>query len=253
MATKTYLHALNVGIVDGDKQHRIDLERMRLAADQQENWQADAVGKAFFRPGFGKVAETAGAARGRCIPFVAGPTDSFVLELTDLKLRVIDCDNNSVVGSTFNSGGINVTNPGFTAVGGGWTLNTAAGQTSVMNNRLELQARAHGADAHARQSLAVDGVVLQPLTEYICRIIVERGPVGLRIGSTDGSSELLPFGQEMTLRTGTHYIAFTTLALASTVYIRLVTTAPVSRRVTSFNIEPGTFGNPDFTMELPTP
>ena len=90
MATKTYLHALNVGIVDGDKQHRIDLERMRLAADQQENWQADAVGKAFFRPGFGKVAETAGAARGRCIPFVAGPTDSFVLELTYLKLRVID-------------------------------------------------------------------------------------------------------------------------------------------------------------------
>lgn len=253
MATKTYLHALNVGIVDGDKQHRIDLERMRLAADQQENWQADAVGKAFFRPGFGKVAETAGAARGRCIPFVAGPTDSFVLELTDLKLRVIDCDNNSVVGSTFNSGGINVTNPGFTAVGGGWTLNTAAGQTSVMNNRLELQARAHGADAHARQSLAVDGVVLQPLTEYICRIIVERGPVGLRIGSTDGSSELLPFGQEMTLRTGTHYIAFVSGAAASTVYIRLVTTAPVSRRVTSFNIEPGTFGNPDFTMELPTP
>ena len=253
MATKTYLHALNVGIVDGDKQHRIDLERMRLAADQQENWQADAVGKAFFRPGFGNVAETVDGARGRCLPFVAGPTDSFVLELTDQKLRVIDCDDNSVVGSTFDSGGANVTNPGFTSGGGGWTLNTASGQTSVMNNRLELKARAHGADAHGKQSLAVNGAVLQPLTEYVCRIIVERGPVGLRIGTSDGSSELLPFGQEMTLRTGTHYIAFTTGALASTVYFRLVSTAPVNRYVTSFNIEPGTFSDPTFTMELPTP
>lgn len=253
MATKTYLHALNVGIVDGDKQHRIDLERMRLAADQQENWQADAVGKAFFRPGTGMVARTSGGGQARGIPFVAGPTDSFVLELTHQALRVVDCDTNTIVGTTFTSGGANVVNPGFTAAGAGWTLNTAAGQTTVLNNQLELKARAHGADAHAKQSLAVDGVVLQPLTEYVCRIIVARGPVGLRIGTADGGTDLLPFGQEMTLRSGTHYITFTSGAAASTVHIRLITSAAVLRIVSSFNLEPGTFADPDFTMVLPAP
>lgn len=235
--TRTYLHALNIGVVDRDKTHRVDIERMRLAAEIQENLMADAVGKGFFRPGFGYKGTTKSNNAAKPIPFIAGVNDSFGLEFTDSVLRVLDTDTD-----TFVTHRNNATTPGaFT----GWTMASTAGQTSAaVSGKLELSARARGGLALSKKQVTlVDG------NETAVKIVVERGPVQLRIGSADGLADYLPDDQETTLRTGTHIIAFTPNAFPGSYWIQFSSTRSPKVIVSSVV---GT-GDGTTPMELPTP
>jgi len=197
---KAYYHALNVGQVDRDKLHRVDLERLRLAAEVQENLICDAVGKAFLRPGFGHMAATNGGARSRLVEFDAGAQAIYMLELTSLGMRVWD-DDDLVSRPAVTTA---ITNGDFSS-GVGWTLGTDAGTTvTVTGGALKLQSQAQGnVRAWAKQEVTVSGGNVS--VEHGLRITVYRGPVQFRVGSTDGGQEYI---KETTLRTGYHSIAF---------------------------------------------
>lgn len=235
MAIKVYHHSLNVGVFDVDKLHRVDLERMRLAAEIQENLLCDAIGKAFPRPGT-KYCATCdnGTTRVEPIPFIAGTEDAFILEMSDLTVRVLDCDTDTMV--TRNA--VSDTVGAFAT----WTTATMSGQTSsTAGSKLTLSARGKGASASGTVSVAAGSLG----TERALRIVVERGPVRFRLGSTSGGVDLLPNTQEQILRTGYHSIAFT--PAATPYYIQILNDEPINRIVSSVSIEAAG------VMELPTP
>lgn len=190
-------HALNVGVVDTDKLHRVDLLRMRLAAEIQTNLMTTAVGRAFFRPGT-EYLETIDEAR--LESFIAGVSSSFILVLGDETLQIVDGDTDALV--TRPAVTASVTNGDFSS-GTGWTLASSAGQTSsISGGKLTLSARAHGGKASCTRSVTVN----ETGVEHALRIVVDRGPVTFRCGSSSGLDDYIA---ETTLRTGTHSLAFT--------------------------------------------
>lgn len=194
-----YNHALNQGIIDKKFLHRTDLLKMRLSAEVQRNLLPSSVGPATFRPGFEHLESTKGNNRMYPIPFEAGDDAAYLLELTDGFLRVWDPATDlpitrPTVSSTITSGDFSAST--------GWTLNTAAGQTSAISGGLlALSARGNGATAFARQQVAT----ATPGILHAVRIHVARGPVVFRIGSTSGDDDYVA---ETALQAGFHSLAF---------------------------------------------
>lgn len=236
MALKVLHHALNVGVVDANKLHRVDLTRMRLAAADQTNFLCDAVGRAFGRPGTKYLGATKASNQARLLPFIGGQSAAYLLEMTDAALRVWSGDalvTRAAVATT-------VTNGDFSSATG-WTLAASAGQSSTISGgKLTLKARAHGGKASAKRTVTIAGG--DQNVEHAFRIVVDRGPVTFRCGSSDGGDEYIG---ESELRTGEHSLAFT--PTGGTVYIQFTTSAPVDRIVDSIAIEAAG------AMELPTP
>lgn len=190
-------HALNVGVVDEDKLHRVDLERMRLAAQQQTNWQCDTVGKMYLRPGTHYVATTSLGKKAKLINFIAAQSAAYVLELTDGVMRVMFNDillQRPVVNCTVQSG----TFAGST----GWTFSANAGQTSqITGGTLQLSCRGRGSMASAKQTVTT----ATPGVEHALRIVIPGGDVVFQVGTANGLDDLVPI---TTLSKGTHSIAF---------------------------------------------
>lgn len=220
-------HAFNIGVVDSDKLHRVDLERMRLAAERQTNFLCDSIGKAYGRPGFGHIDDLPGATRP--IAFVAGSTDAAMLLLSDLAMRVYDQASNTIV--TRASVSTTITNGDFSSATG-WTLAATSGQTSAISGgKLTMSARAHGAKASCKRTASVAAGADQA-AEHGLRIIVDRGPVIFKLGTTDGGDDLIG---TTSLKTGEHSLAFT--PGAATIYLEFQTEAQADRIVDSVQIE----------------
>lgn len=225
-STKAYHHTLNTGVVDSDKLHRVDLERLRLATADQTNLLCNVVGKGFVRPGFGYLSANKSSGKARLIPFVAGQTAAFVLEMTDLFMRVRKGSTDALVTRAAVTAAVS---SGDFSASTGWSLASSSGQTSAISGgELQLSARAHGAEAFATQTLTINEIG----TEHALNIVVTRGPVTFRLGSTSGGGEYIG---ETTLRTGTHSLAFT--PTGGSAYIRFSSTASPVKKVTSCTVE----------------
>lgn len=229
-------HALNVGVIDANKLHRVDLERMRLGAETQTNLIPTTVGPAFFRPGFEFLKATKGSARAYLLPFIAGGDDAYVLELTDSFLKVWDPDTAQPISRPTVASSI--TNGTF-ASSTGWTLASTSGQSStIAGNELKLTATAKGGKAIGKQTVATtSGGILHAL-----RILISVGPVVFRCGSTDGDDDLVA---ETELHTGWHSLAF--VPAGSNFYIQFSNTRRMQKKVASVGVEAA--GD----MQLPTP
>lgn len=194
----TYLQAYNVGVQDKKHLPRVDLERMRLAAETQTNLLPLTSGPAFMRPGLEYLSTTASNAICRVKEFVFGATDAALMEFSDQLMRVRVNDvlvTRPAVTATVTSGDFSAST--------GWTLTATSGATSTISGGyLNLTALARGSKASATQTVTVNEIG----TEHALRIVIERGPVTLRVGSTSGGDEYI---NETTLRTGTHSLAFT--------------------------------------------
>jgi hypothetical protein len=226
--------SLNIGVVDKGNLHRTDLERMRLTAETQTNLMATVVGKAFMRPGTEYLSDTKDENECWLFPFIAGVTDSFLLEMTANVLRVRDSDTDILV--TRPSVTSTVTSGDFSSATG-WTLASASGQTSqVTGGELQLSARAHGAKANCKQQVTTSSAS----TEHALRIVVTRGPITFRCGSTDGGDEYIA---ETELKNGEHSLAFTP---TGSYWVQFSTIAQVIRKVSSITVESAG------VMELPT-
>ncbi|KRB22676.1 hypothetical protein [Mesorhizobium sp. Root172] len=220
----TYLHALNVGVQDKKHLPRVDLERMRLAAETQTNLIPLTSGPAFMRPGLQFLTTTASNNVCRLKEFVFGATDAALLEFTDQAFRVKVND-------------VLVTRPAVTAVVAtgdfssdtNWTKTATAGATvTISGGYLNLTALARGSRASASQTVTVNEIG----TEHALRIVIERGPVTLRVGSTSGGDEYI---NETILRTGTHSLAFT--PSGASFYILFQSEDRNLKRVDSITIE----------------
>lgn len=217
-------HALNVGVVDKKHLARVDLERMRLAAEIQTNILPLTTGPAFGRPGLEYISTTDTNDVCRVKEFVFGATDALLMEFTDLLFRARVDDvlvtrpavTAAVATSTFGSD----TN---------WTKTATSGATvTISGGYLNLTAAARGSRASATQTVAVN----EAGVEHALRIVVERGPVKLRVGSSSGGDEYI---NETTLRTGTHSLAFT--PSAGSFYIEFFSKFQTLKRVDSCAVE----------------
>lgn len=217
-------HAFNVGQVDKKHLPRVDLERLRLAAEEQTNILALTTGPGFMRPGLEYIGSTHSNNVGRLKDFVFSATDAVLLEFTDELFRVWVDDElvtRPAVTAAFTNGDF-----GSSA---GWTLTATSGATSsIAAGLLLLTALARGSKASATQTVAVN----EQGVEHALRIEVSRGPVTLRVGSSSGGDQYI---SETILRTGTHSLAFT--PTTSNFYFSLHSERRTTKIVTSVAVE----------------
>lgn len=229
----TYLHALNVGVQDKTALARVDLERMRLAAEQQTNFMAQAVGPGFMRPGTEYLTGTKLNRECRLKEFVFGATDAAMFEFTTAVLRVL-VDDEVITRPAVTS---TVTNGDFSSAVGWTTTGVGGGTATISGGQLVLNANNIEGIAQCSRSVTTS----TPDIEHALRIVVTRGPVTFRCGSTSGGDEYIA---ETVLPTGEHSLAFTP---TGTYYVAFSSKARINRIVDSIQVEAAG------VMELPTP
>jgi hypothetical protein len=194
--------AFNRGLVSRLGLARVDLEkRVALSAEIQTNFMPRTLGSMMLRPGFGYTGGTLNDDIAVHIPFVFAFDDTAIIELTDQKMRVKI--NETVI--TRPSVASQVTNGTFGTNITGWTDADESGAVSTWASGGYAQLT--GTDFNAailRQQVTV-GAADQNI-EHALRLVIARGPVTLRVGSTSGGDEYI---SEASLNTGTHSLAFT--------------------------------------------
>jgi hypothetical protein len=235
MATESQSHwTFNRGIISPLAGARMDLERLRVAASQMTNWMPRVLGPMMLRPGWGYINTTRSNAAAVGIPFVFSSTDVAEIELTAGYLRVL-IDDVLVTRPTVTAA---VTNGTFTSNVTSWTDNDEAGATSAWLTGGYLSLIGTGANAAIRdQQVTVNEVNV----EHALRIVVARGPVTLRVGSTSGEDDYV---SETALGTGTHSLAFTP---TGNFFIRFLNRRKAASLVDSVAVEAAG------VMDLPTP
>ena len=116
------LHSLAAGEVSSAALARVDQERLRLAAEVQENLFPHVIGKAMARPGTTHLGTSASNAKARYLPFIRSPNDTALIELTASLMRVWIADalmSRSAVTST-------VANSGFATASATVTISNAS-------------------------------------------------------------------------------------------------------------------------------
>lgn len=214
---------------------RIDLENMPFFSEVQTNWIPRILGSMSLRPGWGFLDTTKSNNKAVHIPFIFSNTDTAIIEITDLfaRFRVNETVISRVSVSTAVSNGDfgSATN---------WADADEAGATSTITGG-QLLLVGDGYHAAIRtQTLTISGG--DQNKEQALRIIVSKGLVTFRLGSTSGGDEYI---SETVLGVGTHSLAFT--PTGGSAYIKLSSTAKSSSIVDDINIEAAG------VLTLPTP
>jgi hypothetical protein len=230
------LFALNRGVVDRRGLARMDVKRLAMAAETQTNWVPRVLGSMMLRPGLQYIGATASNAAARYLRFVFSTEDAALIELTNELLRVWIDDalltrpsvTSAIANGTFDT---NLTS---------WTDSDEAGATSQWATGGYMQLTGNGtARAIRQQQVTVAGANIS--VEHAVRVVIRRGPVQIRIGSTSGGDEYIT---ETTLLTGTHSLSFTP---TSDFYIRFFSSLTRSVYVDSATVEAAG------VVTLPTP
>lgn len=237
MATqRPALHAFNRGIVSPRALGRVDLERMRLSAEEQNNWMPRSLGPMSLRPGLQYKLSTRSDASAIIIPFIYSTTQTALIEVTGSYIRPLISE--SVI--TRASVSTAVTNGDFSS-GTGWTITTSGGSTgAVSGGKLTMTCLPIDSSVVTSRTVTVAGG--DQNVEHAFRIVVDQGPVVFRAGSTSGGDEYVT---QTTLGTGTHSLTFT--PSGANVYIELESRVQWPTIVDSITIEGSG------TMTLPGP
>lgn len=233
--------AFNAGEVSPAALARVDVERLRLAARCQVNWDATVIGAMSLRAGLKYLGSTKSDAAALLVPFVFGTHDTALLELTDSVMRVWKSD--ALITRTSVS---TVVTNGDMGSSAGWTLTASSGASSAISGgKLTLSASAIGSTAFCERSVTVAGGdlgVVHGLRIVVGDTNLQGGPVTFQIGSTSGGTEYLA---QTTLLPGTHSIAFT--PTSSPFYVRFSTATWTDKVVDSITVESAG------TLEVPAP
>lgn len=198
--TRDILAVFNRGRVSKLAQARVDVARIALSADVQTNVMPRRLGPMQFRPGWEYLGGFASNNDGAYIPFVYSNTDTAILELTPSLMRVW-LDGEALL--TRPSVSAAVTNGSITTDLTGWTDSDESGAASTYEGGSMKLVGTGFLSARRRQTVSVTAG--QENTVHALRIVVSRGPVLLRIGSTAGNDDIF---RQANLRTGTHSLAF---------------------------------------------
>lgn len=233
-ATPAIYH-FNRGIISRLALARADLKRTAFSAEIMTNWIPRVLGSMMLRPGLqylGSINSTP-----VILPFVFGTDDTALIELTDAAMRVWASDQ--LV--TRVSVGTTIANGNFDSDLSSWTQDDEAGATSSWAAPGYMQLLGTGTAAAIREQQVTIATADQN-TEHALRIVIQRGPVTLRVGSTSGGDDYI---SETDLETGAHSLAFVPTGAA--VYVRLQSRANRITLVDSVNVESAG------AMQLPSP
>lgn len=221
--------AFNRGLVSRFALARADLQKLKLAADRFVNWMARALGSMSLRPGLGYLGATSGNLKSKSLPFVFSSTDTARLEITEGRMRVW-VDDALVTRPSVSTA---FTNGSFPLDIIGWTdASEAGGSISWVSGDGYLALVSNGESAAiARQTLTVAGG--DQNVEHALRVVVERGPVTLRVGSTLGGAEYI---RDFTLGKGEHSLTFTPTGASA--YVQLSSRLERIVMVNSIEVEP---------------
>lgn len=194
------VYSLNGGEVGEEALSRLDLERMQFAGSLYSNILPRVVGSMTLRPGLEHIADIdLGEVRLLEYSFAGSNSSMLVPILSNNEMRILK-DNAFVTRAVVST---IITNGDFSSFTG-WTNASSSGATaSVSGGNLVLSGTTQGR-ASARQTITVSSGDLN--IEHGLRVVVERGPVRVQLGSTSGASDLIPLS---TLEDGEHSIAFT--------------------------------------------
>lgn len=224
-------YALNVGEVDARALGRIDLEKMRLASKTMVNYIPTVLGPMGIRPGTKYITPTYNNQKARLIPFIYNSVTTALVELTGNGMRVL----NNGVPITYPSLSTTITNGNFaSAIGTGWTnQSTGVGAAAISGSKLTLTT---GKYSYGRARNTVTVASGDQAKLHCVKIVVDRGPVIFRVGTSAGGGQLI---SSQSLSEGEHFIAFT--PGTGTVYLDLEAIEPtgIDRIVSLCNIVQG--------------
>lgn len=234
MRGNTELVAFNRGLISRLALTRIDLKRTALSAETQTNWMPRALGSMMLRPGLKYIGTSRSNNAARTLPFIFASDDTARIELTALKMRVWVDD--ALISRPAVTAAI--TNGNFDSDIVGWTDADELGGTSAWATGGYMSLSGSGvAAAIRRQEVTVNEANVQ----HALRIIVERGPVTLRVGTAAGAGDYV---NDASLLPGTHSI---TLTPTANFHIQLSNRTQNAALVTSIQVESSG------TMEIDTP
>ena len=200
-ASVASLTAFNRGRISPLALARIDFKRTALSAEIQTNWMPRALGSMMLRPGLEYTGATKSNLQSVTLPFVFAVDDTARLELTNLVMRVWVNDALVTRASVTSA----VTNGTFNSDLTGWTDADAgsAASTWLTGGYMSLVGDGNSA-ARRRQQVTCSGGNIG--VRHALNIVVNRGPVLLRVGSASGGDQYI---SETRLYTGYHSLAFT--------------------------------------------
>lgn len=228
------LLAFNRGLMSKLGLARVDLPRTALSSEVHTNWMTRGLGAMMLRTGSEYIDNTNGDAKAKLIPFIFSFEDQAQLELSGGEMQV-RIDDELITRPSVTAA---VTNGNFTSDVTGWTENDEGSAASTWLTGGYLALLGTGTQAAIRDQ---EVTVNQLNTEHALRIIVTRGPVILRVGSTSAGDEYIA---ETTLGTGVHSLAFTP---TGNFHIRLMNRRSFTTLVDSVNVEAAG------AMQVPTP
>lgn len=204
----------NHGLVSKLALGRIDLARLKFAAEEQTNWFPRVVGPMMLRPGLEYVDAITDGAQAEIIPFVFNDTEQAQIQITtgSLKVRIDDVlITRPAVSTAIQSGEFNADT--------GWTLDDGndigiTTPTAIEGGYLKLHNLVLGRIASAAQAVAIAPADIG--VEHAVRLFIIGGSCEFRIGSSSGADDIM---REITLGTGEFSLAFT--PLVSTIFIRI--------------------------------
>jgi hypothetical protein len=226
MKQNVILHAFNRGIVSELALARVDMERLRLSAVQQNNWVPRSLGSMTLRPGLEYKVSSNGNAVAVPIPFIYSTTDTAWIDVTDLTIRPIV--NETAVSRPSVS--TVVTNGDFSS-GTGWTVASTGGATGTIGSGV-LSCECTPIDSYVTVTRSVTVAGGDQGVEHGLRIIVPRGPIFFRCGSTSGGEDYIAATK---LGSGEHSLALT--PTGGTFYVQFEAREPREVVVDSITIE----------------
>lgn len=195
------LLAFNRGLISPLALARTDFKRTAWSAEEQTNWMPRALGSMMLRPGLEYTGATKSNNQSITIPFVFSTDDTARIEITNTLMRVWVDDalvTRASVTTAVSNGTFGSDLTGWTDVDGGSATSAWAtgGYMSLIGSGT--------ASARRRQQVTVSGGNVN--VRHALNIVIARGPVILRVGSTAGGDEYI---SQTTLLTGSHSLAFT--------------------------------------------
>jgi hypothetical protein len=219
------LVAFNRGLVSRLAIARTDVKRVALSSDQMVNWAPRVLGSMMLRPGLAHLGTIPSAPR--YIPFIFATLDKALCEFTSSGMRIWIDD--ALMSRVSISGAIS--NGNFTTDLTDWTDQDEAGATSVWVTGGYMGLTGSGSAAAIRTQ-TVNIPAPDIVKEHGLRIVIERGSVTLRVGTTSGGDELIA---ETDLDSGVHSLAVT--PNAAVIYVRFLSRLKRQVLVDSCNFE----------------
>jgi hypothetical protein len=210
------LFTFNRGIVSRYGLGRVDVKRMALSAQIQNNWTPRILGSMSIREGLGFFGSIYNNAACKFIEFIFATTDTAILEIQGAAKIMRVWVNDVLV--NYAAVGTAITNGTFATNLTGWTVNDEAGATTSWTSGGGFQ-MVSNASAAALLDQALTIAAGDQGKEHCIHVVVTNGPITIRIGTSTTDDSYL---NETLLNTGNHYLSFTPTGTPANIRFRSV-------------------------------